>query len=227
VRGARGVRLLPAPMRIPRRARSCRVRHDRAPHGAPGRVHQSPPAPLGARLSTRHTPRGGGSLVRPVAVAHGQGDSASGTARPRAARPCPTRCVGGTHGYIVDPPPQARTRHEHEAHAESGRAVRMARGCRPRPRRSHAGHGTTRAASAPCPTRCAGAPCTRPPAPLGARLSARREPRGLRTTARPVAPTRARGALVSVSLARLGHEKVSSTLMYARALGRRTGVVTC
>ena len=72
-----------------------------------------------------------------------------------------------------------------------------------------------REASAPCPTRCAGARAPNPPAPLGARLSARREPRGLRTTARPVAPTRARGALVSVSLARLGHEKVSSTLMYA------------
>ena len=63
---------------------------------------------------------------------------------------------------------------------------------------SHAGQAP-RAATVPCPTRCAGARAPDPPVLLGARLSAMCEPermRGLRTTAWPVAPTRTRGALV-------------------------------
>ena len=56
-------------------------------------------------------------------------------------------------------------------------------------------------------------------------MSARREPRGLRTTARPVAPTRARGALVSVILARLGHEKVSSNVRSCPGTPHRGGHV--
>ena len=122
----------------------------RAPRDAPrgDRAEAQPPGTYGT--SAACTPGGCGPLVRPVAVALAHGDSASGRSRPRAARPCPTRCAG---------------------------------------------------ARAPDP-----------PTPLGARLSARREPGGLRTTARPVSATRARGALVSVSLGRLGHEKVSSNV---------------
>ena len=56
-------------------------------------------------------------------------------------------------------------------------------------------------------------------------MSARCEPRGLRTTARPVAPTRARGALVSVSLVRLGHEKVSSNVRSCPGTPHRGGHV--
>ena len=56
-------------------------------------------------------------------------------------------------------------------------------------------------------------------------MSARREPRGLRTTARPVAPTRARGALVIVILARLGHEKVSSNVRSCPGTPHRGGHV--
>ena len=58
-----------------------------APRGAPrGRTktHQ-PPGTYG--MSARCEPRVGGPLVRPVAVAHAQGDSASGKARPRTTRP--------------------------------------------------------------------------------------------------------------------------------------------
>ena len=137
---------------------------------------------------------------------------------------CGTTVSHALRRYIVDPPPppQARTRHGHEAHAVRAQNHRATRGCRPRPRRSHAGHGTTGSICSVPPHGAPGRVHQTPPAPLGARLSARREARGLRTTARPVAPTRARGALVSVSLARLGHEKVSSNVRHVRGRSRKS-----
>ena len=145
VGGARGARLLPAPMRIPRRARSCRVR--------------------------------------------------------RSLHPCALLAV--RHGVALKPPTPRHVWYEHEAHAESGRAARTARGCRPRPRRSHAGHGTTGSICSVPPHGAPGRVHQTPPAPLGARLSAMCEPRVGGSLVRPAAPTHAHGALVSVSLARL------------------------
>eukprot|EP00964_Phaeocystis_antarctica_P078571 scaffold48878_cov58-Phaeocystis_antarctica.AAC.1 len=148
---------------------------------------------------------------------------------PRRARSCrvrrslhPCALLAVRHGVALKPPTPRHLWYEHEAHAESGRATRTARGCRPRPRRSHAGHGTTGSICYVPPHGAPGRVHQTPPAPLGARLSARREARGLRTTARPVAPTRARGALVSVSLARLGHEKVSSNVQHVRGRSRKS-----
>ena len=124
----------------------------RARRAGAGRSHGLWPPPAPMRIPPRAVP----ILVRHDRAPHG--------------------ASGGTHGYIVDPPPQARTRHEHEVHAESGRAARTARGCRPRPRRSHAGHGTTGSICYVPHTVRRGA-CTKPPAPLGARLSAMCESR--------------------------------------------------
>ena len=65
--------LSPTPTKISRRARHRGKHLLRAPHGAPGRVHQTPPAPLGARLSARREPRGLRTTARPVAHTRARG----------------------------------------------------------------------------------------------------------------------------------------------------------
>ena len=109
VGGARGARRPPTPMRIPRRARSCRVR--------------------------------------------------------RSLHPCALLAV--RHGVALKPPTPRHVWYEHEAHAERVRATRTARGCRPRPRRSHAGHGTTGSICSVPPHGAPGRVHQTPPCALG------------------------------------------------------------
>ena len=151
---------------------------------------------------------------------------------PRRARSCrvrrslhPCALLAVRHGVALKPPtPQARMVRARGARRE-GAGHSYGPWLSPTPtkisrRARHRGKHLLRA-----PHGAPGRVHQTPPAPLGARLSARREPRGLRTTARPVAPTRARGALVSVSLARLGHEKVSSNVRSCPGTPHRGGHV--
>ena len=118
-------------------------------------------------MSTACTPGGCGLLARPVATARAHEDHAPRTGRTREGRslhPCALLAV--RHGVALKPPTPRHVWYEHEAHAERVRATRTARGCRPRPRRSHAGHGTTGSICYVPHTVRRGA-CTKPPCALG------------------------------------------------------------
>ena len=168
------------------------------------------------------TPSGGGRSTGCTATARAHEDPAPGAELPREAFTAPLRAPRGA--------PRGRTKTTNPPGTYGTSTRRTPRGCGPLVRPVAVAHahedltpGTApREASASPHTVRHGARAPNPPAPLGARLSARREPRGLRTTARPVAPTRARGALVSVSLARLGHEKVSSNVRHVRGRSRKS-----
>ena len=135
VGGARGAWLPLTHMRIPHRAWRARARPSlhhcmllAVPHG----VALNPPTPRHVRYEREvRAESGRAARIRPVAVTHAQ------RGIPRRVRPVLVRHDREPRGASVTwltPPPQARTRHGHEAHAESGRAARTARGCRPRQR---------------------------------------------------------------------------------------------
>ena len=149
------------------------------------------------------TPSGGGRSTGCTATARAYEDPAPSAELPREAFTAPLRAPrGAPRGRTKTTNPQALMVRARGARREwasrsygpwlSPTPTKISRRAR------HHGKHLLRA-----PHGAPGRVHQTPPAPLGARLSARREPRGLRTTARPVAPTRARGALVSVILARL------------------------